>query len=90
MVQPQRQQKKKPEVIYLYRKKRKLPGQKTPEKKKAKPPEKLPSPTRPLNMKDRGLEEADPELAALIKAEKLRQIQGIELIASENFASKAF
>ena len=40
-------------------------------------------------MEDRDIEEADPELAALVQAEKQRQIQGIELIASENFTSKA-
>lgn len=31
----------------------------------------------------------DPEMANLIKAEKKRQVHGIELIASENFASRA-
>ena len=31
----------------------------------------------------------DPEMAELIKAEKKRQISGIELIASENFTSRA-
>ena len=31
----------------------------------------------------------DPEMAAIIKKEKNRQRHGLELIASENFASKA-
>jgi len=37
----------------------------------------------------RSLEEQDPELADLIEREKLRQYSSIELIASENFTSKA-
>ena len=44
---------------------------------------------KPLHMEDHDIKEADPELAALVEAEKQRQIQGIELIASENFTSKA-
>jgi Serine hydroxymethyltransferase len=35
------------------------------------------------------LSEQDPEVQALINAEKQRQVMGIELIASENFASPA-
>ncbi|KNC49968.1 serine hydroxymethyltransferase [Thecamonas trahens ATCC 50062] len=35
------------------------------------------------------LEEVDPELAALVEAEAVRQWRGLELIASENFTSKA-
>lgn len=35
------------------------------------------------------LEEFDPELAAMVRAEDRRQRSGLELIASENFASKA-
>lgn len=35
------------------------------------------------------LSEADPELYNLIKQEKLRQRSCLELIASENFTSKA-
>ena len=31
----------------------------------------------------------DPEVAGLIRAEKLRQKSGLELIASENFCSRA-
>jgi glycine hydroxymethyltransferase len=31
----------------------------------------------------------DPDLHALIEAEKVRQWSGLELIASENFTSKA-
>ena len=35
------------------------------------------------------LEESDPELSTLIKEEQIRQNDGLELIASENFTSKA-
>lgn len=35
------------------------------------------------------LEDYDPELAAMVQAEDLRQRRGLELIASENFVSKA-
>jgi hypothetical protein len=35
------------------------------------------------------LKEFDPELDAMINAENTRQRQGLELIASENFVSKA-
>lgn len=35
------------------------------------------------------LEESDPELANLIKKEKERQREGLEMIASENFTSVA-
>ena len=35
------------------------------------------------------LSDFDPELAALIESEDNRQRMGLELIASENFASKA-
>ena len=35
------------------------------------------------------LEADDPEMRALLRAEKDRQVRGIELIASENFASRA-
>lgn len=38
---------------------------------------------------NRPLSEADPEVAELIKREKHRQVAGLELIASENFTSKA-
>ena len=50
------------------------------------PSEFVPSPT-PLG--NRTLSEADPELFGLVQKEKQRQITGIELIASENFTSKA-
>lgn len=40
-------------------------------------------------MADKPLKEADPEVYELIKKEKSRQIRGLELIASENFASTA-
>ena len=35
------------------------------------------------------LSEDDPEVAGLIRAEKARQKTGLELIASENFCSRA-
>ncbi len=35
------------------------------------------------------LSEADPEMHALIEKEKARQYSGLELIASENFTSRA-
>jgi len=38
---------------------------------------------------DLSLEELDPEVAEIIKNEKHRQIHELELIASENFTSKA-
>ena len=38
---------------------------------------------------DLSLEEKDPEIFAMIMNEKQRQFEGIELIASENFTSKA-
>ena len=38
---------------------------------------------------DPNLSEADPELIELVKLEKQRQIESLELIASENFTSKA-
>ena len=47
------------------------------------------TPPQSLPMADGSIEEVDPEMAALIAEEKQRQIQGIELIASENFTSKA-
>ena len=39
--------------------------------------------------KDGSLEEVDPEIAALVVKEKRRQVTGLELIASENFTSRA-
>jgi len=44
---------------------------------------------RPVLSGNRPLAEADPELFALVEAEKTRQLEGIELIASENFTSQA-
>lgn len=38
---------------------------------------------------DHGLSEADPEVHAIIQKEKRRQFTCLELIASENFTSKA-
>jgi len=42
-----------------------------------------------LTQPDGALSEVDPEIMGLIKNEKKRQIRGLELIASENFTSKA-
>ncbi len=38
---------------------------------------------------DGPLEEVDPEVASIIRNEKARQVHGLELIASENFTSRA-
>ena len=40
-------------------------------------------------MDDGDIASFDPEMSALIEQERQRQIEGIELIASENFTSKA-
>jgi len=44
---------------------------------------------RPQLSGNKALEEVDPTMAQLIKDEKARQLQSIELIASENFTSRA-
>jgi glycine hydroxymethyltransferase len=44
---------------------------------------------KPLPVKDLPLKEKDPQLYNIIQAEKQRQWGGIELIASENFTSRA-
>lgn len=44
---------------------------------------------RPQLLGNRSLQEADPALAALVEEEKSRQLRSIELIASENFTSRA-
>jgi glycine hydroxymethyltransferase len=44
---------------------------------------------RPQLSGNRSLAEADPEIHALVQEEKARQMRSIELIASENFTSKA-
>jgi glycine hydroxymethyltransferase len=41
------------------------------------------------SFKDYGLGEADPEVLEIIKKEKDRQFKSLELIASENFTSRA-
>jgi hypothetical protein len=43
----------------------------------------------PLPSKDLSLKDADPELYDLIEKEKQRQWVGLELIASENYTSRA-
>lgn len=45
--------------------------------------------SRKLFQYDGPLAEVDPEVFGIIKNEKARQIHGLELIASENFTSKA-
>ena len=42
-----------------------------------------------INFIDRGLSEADPEVHEIIDKEKQRQTKSLELIASENFTSRA-
>ena len=45
--------------------------------------------TKPLPHPDASLKETDPELYEMIANEKQRQFEGLELIASENFTSRA-
>eukprot|EP01132_Coremiostelium_polycephalum_P003970 gene3970-4966_t len=45
--------------------------------------------TTPSNLGNRSVKEADPEIYNLIRDEKKRQFTGLELIASENFTSRA-
>lgn len=45
--------------------------------------------TQKLPIADAPLKEKDPEIFEMIQNEKKRQYEGIELIASENFTSKA-
>lgn len=40
-------------------------------------------------MGNKSLAEVDPEIAGFIESEKNRQWEGLEMIASENFTSKA-
>merc|ERR1739844_418932 len=47
------------------------------------------STTRPPLSGNKSLSEADPIMAGLVKEEKARQMRSIELIASENFTSRA-
>jgi glycine hydroxymethyltransferase len=47
------------------------------------------SSSRPLLPGNRSLKEADPKVYELVEEEKARQLRSIELIASENFTSKA-
>jgi glycine hydroxymethyltransferase len=44
---------------------------------------------RPASLLNRSLAEVDPEIARIVAAETARQNDGIELIASENFTSRA-
>merc|ERR1719480_595577 len=45
--------------------------------------------SRPVLAGNKALEEVDPTMAALVEEEKARQIRSVELIASENFTSRA-
>ena len=45
--------------------------------------------TLKLPLEDLPLKEKDPEIFEMIQNEKKRQFEGIELIASENFTSRA-
>jgi glycine hydroxymethyltransferase len=45
--------------------------------------------TQKLPVADSALNEKDPEIFEMIQNEKKRQFEGIELIASENFTSRA-
>jgi glycine hydroxymethyltransferase len=47
------------------------------------------APARTLPQEDLPLSEKDPEIYQIIQNERKRQVEGIELIASENFTSKA-
>jgi RpiB/LacA/LacB family sugar-phosphate isomerase len=53
------------------------------------PMESKPSPATPISAANPGLSEADPEIFAAIHNEHARQRDNIELIASENFTSRA-
>lgn len=46
-------------------------------------------PASDLHMLNGTLEQTDPELSELVTAERKRQLKGLELIASENFTSRA-
>jgi glycine hydroxymethyltransferase len=49
----------------------------------------MPTAIRPASLLNRSLAEVDPEIARIVAAETARQNDGIELIASENFTSRA-
>jgi glycine hydroxymethyltransferase len=49
----------------------------------------MPTAVRPASLLNRSLAEADPEIARIVAAETTRQNEGVELIASENFTSRA-
>ena len=42
-----------------------------------------------MDLLNQTLEKSDPDLFEIIKKEKLRQFNGLEMIASENFTSKS-
>ena len=49
----------------------------------------MPTAIRPASLLNRSLAEADPDIARIVAAETARQNEGLELIASENFTSRA-
>src|ERR1035437_7575416 len=49
----------------------------------------MPTAIRPAPLLNRSLAEADPDIARIVAAETARQNEGLELIASENFTSRA-
>ncbi|OMP06355.1 Serine hydroxymethyltransferase [Corchorus capsularis] len=54
-----------------------------------RPPSSVSVPVLESSFVDHGLSEADPEVRAIITKEKERQFKSLELIASENFTSRA-
>ncbi|XP_007012241.2 PREDICTED: serine hydroxymethyltransferase 3, chloroplastic [Theobroma cacao] len=54
-----------------------------------RPPSSVSVPVLESSFVDHGLSEADPEVRAIISKEKERQFKSLELIASENFTSRA-
>ena len=49
----------------------------------------MPTAIRHASLLNRSLAEADPDIARIVAAETARQNEGLELIASENFTSRA-
>ncbi|KAK5830095.1 hypothetical protein PVK06_013889 [Gossypium arboreum] len=54
-----------------------------------RPSSSVSAPVLENSLVDHGLSEADPEVSSIIKKEKERQFKSLELIASENFTSRA-
>ena len=53
------------------------------------PPPASPDMLHEVSRLNRSLQESDPELYGIMEDEKVRQVQSLVLIASENFTSKA-